>query len=142
MVRLAELRRYEALEMIERINKYNLAIIAFAGSFLSLLATADVEIYVVRFAGVNLILSIITSLLAVRPERVKGGALDVEEDVSALRNNEKISTEQYLLDVAVLTNDAARSLQLHANAKKKGTIIAALFLAFSLIVTYILVSYA
>jgi hypothetical protein len=32
MVRLAENRRTEALEMIERINRYNLAIIAFSGA--------------------------------------------------------------------------------------------------------------
>lgn len=142
MVRLAEKRRDEALHMIERMNKYNLAIVAFAGSFLSVLVTADMPIEAVRLSGACLIASVIVSIAAVRPERIQGGALDVAEDVVAFRQGQTPSLECYLADVAELTNGAAESLQHYANRKKKWTIVAALFLALSLVSAYILAAYA
>src|SRR3989338_3360277 len=108
MVRLAEMRRTEALDMIERLNKYNLAIIAFAGTFLSVLVTSELPRSAVQFSGIFLIISITGSLYAVRPQRVPdGGALDVANDVKAFRAGQTLDLQSYLLDVADLTNTAA-----------------------------------
>lgn len=142
MVRLAEHRREEAVDMIDKINKYSLAVVAFAGSFLSLLISANLSINIVRFSGLCLVLSIIFSLIAIQPKRVKGGVLDIADDVDAIHQQKKLLLHNYLLETAALTNSAAESLQMHANNKKKWTIVAALFLALSLITTYILYAYA
>ncbi len=142
MVRLAENRRTEALEMIEKINKYNLAIIAFAGTFLSLLVTGDFAYLIIRLSGGCLIVSIVFALIAIRPQKVKGGALDIVDDIKMLKNNQFIRLDSYLLDIADLTNKSAASLHLVARSKKAMTISAALFLACSLFFTYTLYAYA
>lgn len=65
MVRLAEARRTEELQMMERVNHYNLALIAFSGSFLSLLVTAHFANVVVIIAGCILLISIGLSIFTV-----------------------------------------------------------------------------
>ena len=143
MVRLAEMRRTEALDMIERLNKYNLAIIAFAGTFLSVLVTSELPRSAVQFSGIFLIISITGSLYAVRPQRVPdGGALDVANDVKAFRAGQTLDLQSYLLDVADLTNTAAGQLHTVARKKKEVTLFAALFLALSLVTSYTLFVYA
>jgi len=142
MVRLAEHRREEALHMIEKVNQYNLAIIAFAGSFLSLLITVDFPKLIVQLSGISLVVSIVVSLYSIRPQKVVGGALDIADDIDALNKKELLTLTSYLLDVAELTNKAATSLHVLARAKKRTTIVAASLLAFSLIMTYTLFAYA
>jgi len=143
MVRLAENRRAEALSALEKMNKYNLAIVAFAGSFLSLLVTVPMSIVIIRSAGLSLITSIIFAIWSIRPHRLRGGgALDIGDDVVALKHNQTLKIKQYLLDTAEFTNISANALQSYANNKRKWTIIAAVFLAFSLLITYILAAYA
>lgn len=142
MVRLAEDRRTEALEGLDRVNRYNLALIAFSGSFLSLLVSIQVDPDIVQIGGIGLIISIFVSLATVRPQNVPGGALEVTADVQAFRAGTPQPLRTYLIDVADLTNIAAASLNRLARVKKRGTIISAIFLAFSLAVTYILYAYA
>src|SRR3989338_4890572 len=142
MVRLAENRRTEALEMIERLKKYNIALIAFAGSFLSLLITVGSSLLSLRVAGGSLVATICFSLYAVRPQRVHGGALNVASDVSSIKEQKNLLFAPYLLEVAELTNNAATTLHAFAISKQRVTTISALFLAFSLIGAYILYAYA
>ena len=142
MVRLAENRRTEALEMIERMNRHNLALIAFAGTFLSLLISLDIPLLVTRISGGSLICTILISLFTIRPQKVSGGTPDISEDIILLRSSKYLSISSYLLDVADVTSRAGSRLHGLAAIKKKTTIFAASFLAFSLLITYILLAYA
>ena len=83
MVRIAESRRDEELAHIERVNRYNLALIAFSGSFMSLLVTAGFSFLVVRIAGIFLIASIACSLFALKPRKT-AAALVIDDDVKFL----------------------------------------------------------
>lgn len=142
MVRLAEMSRTEALNTIERINKYNLALIAFAGSFLSLLISTNIAQPIVQIAGASLIITIILCLYTIRPQRIQGGTPDITDDIQILRSKQQLILSGYLLDVAELTNNASIALQKAGSHKKRTTIVAASFLAFSLVSTYSLVAYA
>lgn len=116
--------------------------IAFDGTFLSILITNDLSSTIIRVSGAFLIASIFTSLIAVQPKRLKAGALDIVDDVTVLREGKSLDINAYLLDVAELTNNAAEDLHLTAAEKKKSTIISAVLLALSLLSTYILYGYA
>lgn len=142
MVRLAENRRNEELVNIERLSKYNFAIIAFAGSFLSLLLSVSLQKFIVNFSGLPLIVSILLSIFALRTRSVKGGNIIIDQDVEDLRMGNVLMIENYLLDTADLTNHAAKNLREYSVIKKKITMISASFLAFALILTYILHVYA
>lgn len=142
MVRLAEGRRGEALDMIEKMNKYNLALIAFAGTFLSLLISTNVPLPTLRFVGAFLILTVISSLVAIRPQKIRGGAPDISDDIRLFQEGKGYPLSEYLLAVASVTNEAASELHFIADVKKKFTILAALLLAFSLLLAYILFAYA
>lgn len=89
MVRLAENRRSEALDTTERMDKYNLALIAFAGSFLSLLLSVDISISILQISGANLIVAILISLFAVRPQRILGGSPDITEDIIFMKQQKR-----------------------------------------------------
>ncbi len=143
MLRLAEKRRSEELELMERINKYNLALIAFAGAFLSLLVSRDFPRLVVQVSGALLLMSIFVSLFTVRPQLLKGaGALSIEDDVLLLKKNNTLTLKQYLLDSAELTDRAATSIAILTVEKKRWTILSAFFLVLALCSTYTLYSYA
>ena len=142
MVRLAERRRNEELDALEKVNKYNLALIAFSGSFLSLLISTGLDVYIVRISGFALVLSILSSLSAIRPKILKGGAISIEDDVTSIKKGGNLNIQRYLVDVAELTNMAAISITKHTQEKRRWTIASASFLAFSLGITYILYAYA
>lgn len=143
MVRLAENRRTEELEGIERINKYNLALIAFTGSFLSLLITTKFPTVTVLIAGGFSLLSIGLSLVTIRPRTLRGGgALSVRSDVTLMKNGEQMALRQYLLDTAELTDLAATSIGALSSVKKRLTIYSALSLAAAMVVTYTFYVYA
>ncbi len=138
MVRIAEKRRDEEMKMIERINQHNLALIAFAGSFLSLLITTKLSVVIVCFAGCLLLISVFLSLWAVLPQTLKG-VLTIKDDVRILRRGEeKIHIHTYLLDVAELTEHTADAAAELTRKKKWKTIWAGIFLALSLLATYTL----
>jgi hypothetical protein len=86
--------------------------------------------------------AIVISLFAIRPQRILGGAPDIAEDIVLIKQKEQMHYPAYLLGVAEVTNNAAVALHFSASIKKRTTSFAALFLAFSLISTYILVAYA
>ena len=143
MVRLSEARRSEALDAIEKVNKYNLALIAFSGSFLSLIVTSDIDQEIVRIAGAFLVASIVISLITIRPMKIKGGILVIDKDVDEIRKTgETFPLEQYLLDIADLTSRAAIAIDKVTSVKKSGTICSAFLLAFALLSTYIYHGYA
>jgi len=142
MVRLAEDRRTEALQSLEKVNQYNLALIAFAGSFLSLLVSLPFERTTIIVVGLFLLSTIFLSLWNIRPQTVKGGVLVIDEDVKAMRDKKKIIYADYLLDIADLTSRASIQIQKVMLLKKRGTIYSACFLAIGLFLTYILHVYA
>ena len=142
MVRLAEKRRDEEFHRMEKLNTYNLALIAFAGSFLSLLVSIQFDVVVVQISGALLIISILSSLLAIRPRTIHGGTVVIDSDVRAVRNGERLSQQLYLLDTADLTEGAARSMAQSASQKTRLTIISAILLACALLAAYTLVAYA
>lgn len=142
MVRLAENRRTEMFDSIEKVNKYNLAIIAFSAGFLSLLVSAQLDLLLVRIAGASLLFSILLSLFAVRPKTILGASLMINDDVELLKKGIAIQTNEYLLLVAELTDVAATNLNARAKEKKILTILSAIFLAFALFSSYILYAYA
>ncbi|MEN9561174.1 MAG: hypothetical protein RIQ56_447, partial [Candidatus Parcubacteria bacterium] len=107
MVRLAENRRTEEFRAIERLNQYNLALIAFSGAFLSLLVTANFEVLTVQLSGLALLISISISLLTIRPRTLKGAVLTVDEDVRAIQRGEKLLLNDYLIETAYLLDSAA-----------------------------------
>jgi hypothetical protein len=142
MIRLAENRRNEELAAIEGVNKYNLALIGFAGGFLSLLVTATFPKIIVQVTGFFLLLCIGTSFLTIRPRILKNGSLKIDSDVMAVRNGAVLPYKDYLLAVGDLTNLAATAAKQLALIKRRLTIISAIFLACALLSTYILYSYA
>ena len=142
MVRLAENRRNEEFAHIERVNRYNLALIAFSGSFLSLLITASFPKQTVGIVGAFLIISIIFSLIAIRPRTLKNGVLIIEDDIQNLRSGQRVSLYDYLLETAEFTEQAANSATMLSHTKKRLTIFSALFLALALAATYYLYVYA
>jgi|GEM_PF-6237398 len=137
MVRLAERRCEEELHMIERVNQYNLALIAFSAGFLSFLVANDFSKSTVGVIGASLIASFVLSLIAISPRRLKG-TLEIIEDVEAIRKRERLLLHDYLLSVAELTDTVAMNVSILVRKKKKITIYAAIFLAVALIGTYIL----
>lgn len=142
MIRIAEGRRVEMLETLERINKYNLAIVAFSASFLSLLVTATFDVLIVQCAGIPLLLSIFVSLFAVRPKAIHGASLVIDEDVEILKKGTHLDYREYLLLVAELTDAAGSHLNKRTSEKKRLTIFSAILLALALITTYSLYAYA
>lgn len=142
MVRLAENRRNEEFEHIERVNRYNLALIAFAGSFLSLLVTVKLAVVIVQIAGAFLLLSIVFSLLAIMPRKMKGGTLVVEDDVKIIRSGHTLDLQEYLLSTAELTDRAAANAAIFSKIKKWLTLFSVFFLAISLATAYYLHAYA
>lgn len=141
MIRIAEARRQEEIEDLERINKYNLALIAFSGSFLSLLVSLPFPELVQQIAGGCLIISTLCSLFAILPRKV-GGFVVIEDDILALREGKNIFTEEFLLETATIFELVANNIQAFSYKKKQWTIASACVLAFSLIVTYTLIAYA
>jgi hypothetical protein len=142
MVRLAENRRKEELEQIERVNRYNLALIAFSGSFLSLLVTAKFPILTVQISGFFLGFSVVASLIALRPRVIRGGTLVIDEDVAALREGKDLTLSDYLLVTSDLTDKAGTSAAALSHQKKWWTQAAAICLALALALTYYLYAYA
>ncbi len=142
MIRITENWRDEQLQTIERINQYNLALVAFSGAFLSLLITAQFSRPITEICGLCLLVSIAISLLTVRPMRMKFGAVVIDNDVEMLRNGEILGLHDYLLDVADLTNQVTHSMDRFVRVKKKWTIYSAIFLALALVSTYTLYVYA
>lgn len=142
MVRLAENRRAEEFESLERMNKYNFALVGFSGSFLALLLTVHAARSVVQAAGLFLLISILTSLMALQPRIVKGGVLTIDDDVEAVKHGHILNFHAYLLDVAEFTDQAGQHAAIVAKEKKRLTIFAAIFLAIALLVTYALIAYA
>ncbi len=138
MVRIAENRRNEELEGTEKMNRYNLALIAFAGTFLSLIVTAKLHPVILIMSGFFLSSSIICSLLAIYPRKLIGGVLAVDEDIAALQRGETLYIHAYMIDTARLTDNAAQKAGELVGIKKRWTIFAALFLASSVVCTYII----
>lgn len=141
MIRLAENRREEEMQMLEKMNQYNLALVGFAGGFLSLLVTAPFPDYTVRIAGAFLMLSILLSLLSIRPRRV-GAALVIEDDIQLIKTKHATNLYEYLLQTAELTDQTASNLNTLLMRKKNVTIFSAIFLAIALLVTYTMYAYA
>lgn len=142
MIRIADERRTVALDMLERVNKYNLALIAFAASFLSLLVTVEFPILIVQIAGACLIVSVFVALLNVSPKPIKGATLLLDEDIAHLKRGGTFQLQEYLLAVAELTENAASVVQQRVSIKKRWTTVSASFLVFSLLGTYLLYAYA
>ena len=142
MIRLAENRRSEEIQAIERLIKYNLALIAFSGSFLSLLLTTTISKPIVEIAGWFLLVSVASSLLAIRPRSVFGGTLVVSDDVKALRKGESISLREYLLETADLLEQANAKIAPVRRYRAQMTIFSAILLALALFATYALYVYA
>ncbi len=142
MVRLAENRRAEMNESLERINRYNLALVAFSAGFLSLLVTVSFNLFIVQASGLLLLFSIFFSLLAIRPRTLKGVTLMIDQDVDILKKNIHIELREYLLVTAELTDVAATKINERGAEKKRFTILSAVSLALALITTYILYAYA
>ena len=140
MIRVAEKRKDEEFTMLERINQYNLALMAFVGGFLSLLLTADLAIEILQSAGFLLLCSICFSLWAIRPRIIKG-ALIIEDDISALKNKKDISLYSYLLDEAELVERIGNAASALVIQKRWATILAGIFLVLSLCLTYTMHSY-
>ena len=142
MVRLAENRRTEMFESLERVNKYNLALIAFSATFLSVLVTASFELFIIQSAGALLIVSIFLSLFAIRPKTIHSAALKIDKDVEQIKKGQHVHLKEFLLVTAELTDNAATNINKRALEKKIFTICSALSLAFALTITYILYAYA
>lgn len=142
MVRLAENRRTEELEIVNRLNQYSLGLIVFSGAFISLLVTVSFPSYVVLIAGFFLLISIFCSLLSLRPKKVKGGSLVIFEDVDAVKRGERLELKEYFVITADITENAADNIAKRGDEKKVWVIIAALFLAIALLATYTLYVYA
>jgi hypothetical protein len=141
MVRLAENRRAETRDSLERIIKYNLALIAFSASFLSLLVTASFDIFIVQTAGLLLLISILLSLFAVRP-KVLQTSIIIDQDIELIKKNVHLDLKEYVLCVAELTEAAATNLNNRAAERKRYTIASAVSLALALLITYTLYAYA
>jgi hypothetical protein len=142
MVRLAENRRSEQKEMIERIIRYNLGLIGFSGSYLSLMITVHFPLVILYPAGFFLLCSIVISLFAVRPQVLKGSTLLIKDDITEIRSGKTMQLHDFLLLTAELTENGADSFHKRAHERKNLTIISAALLAISLILTYILYAYA
>ncbi len=142
MVRLAENRREEEFKITEKLNQYNLALIGFSGGFLSLIISTKLPAVIVQVSGICLIISILLSLLAIRPRTLRGGTLTIDEDVKAMQEGKNISLRDHLLMTADLLDRANRALGPLRRKKSFVTLFAAIFLAISLLSTYILYAYA
>jgi hypothetical protein len=141
MVRLAENRRTETRESLERVVKYNLALIAFSASFLSLLVTASFDILIVQVAGLLLIISILLSLFAVHPKSLQS-TVSVDQDIEAIKNGSNFDLHEYMLAVAELTEVTASNFNKRGSERKRYTIISAISLALALLITYSMYAYA
>ncbi len=138
MIRLAENRRNEEFQALERISQYNLALIAFSGSFLSLLITAELPKVIPMISGVFLIASVSISLIAIRPKSIIGGTLVIDRDVTALKSGQHIALSDYLLETAHLLDEANNMIGPLRRRRVKLTIISAVFLALALFSSYTL----
>jgi hypothetical protein len=74
-----------------------LALIGFAGGFLSLLVTATFPKIIVQVTGFFLLLCIGTSFLTIRPRILKNGSLKIDSDVMAVRNGAVFYKADYRL---------------------------------------------
>ncbi len=137
MVRLAEKRRDEELHMLERVNQYNLGIIAFATGFLTFLFSNGFGQGTTVLDGFLLLVSIFISLFAISPRRLKA-TLIIEDDVEAISNGVVLDLKEYLLETAALTDKTASNISDLLFWKKKVTILSAATLVSALTVTYIL----
>lgn len=136
MIRLAENRRNEEFQALERISQYNLALIAFSGSFLSLLITATLPKIVPMISGVFLIVSVSVSLFAIRPKSIAGGTLVIDKDVAAIKSGKRIALGEYLLETAALLDAANNTIGPLRRKRVKFTIASAIFLALALLSAY------
>lgn len=143
MVRLAEYRRGEAISMLEKINQYSMAMVAFSGTILSLLVTADFSEIAIMITGFPLIVSICCALMNIIPKPLKGATLLIQKDIDDLRTAQRMfSLDAYLLDIAELTETAATVIGGRATRKKRTMTISACFLALSLACSYFTFIYA
>ncbi len=142
MVRLAENNRNEQLKMLDRVNQYNMAVIAFSGAFLSLLVSLKFSKITVETAGAFLLISVTLSLIALAPRHIKGGNLIIDDDVSALRSGKHLDLGPYLLETADLTEKAVVAINELGRRKRLWTIFSAVFLALALLTAYITFVYA
>lgn len=138
MVRLAESRRTEELQRVSTVNQYNMALIGFAGGFLSLLVTASFPHITVIIAGAFLIISITMSLISLAPRTLKGAIVRIDDDVSDMRNGKNISMSQFLLDTADIMEKAGFIISNRGQEKKLLTVLSTFFLALALFTTYII----
>lgn len=141
MIRIAETRRTEELEHIDRVNRHNLALIGFSGSFLSLLITVDLPLHIVQIAGSLLLSSVCCSLIAIMPRKLSA-SIFIEKDVEHYRYGYAYALHAYLLDIAGLQEKHATVLMEFSAKKKFWTILSAIFLAAALFITYVLFVYA
>ncbi len=142
MVRLAENARSETVQSLERLNQYNLGIIAFNAGFMSFLVSNSFPMTTIRVAGIFLLISMFTSLFALSPKKIRGAVLRVDTDVRALKQGEQIDLYEFLLATAELTDRAFVILQERAKEKKFLTIFSSTFLVLALVFTYTLYAYA
>ena len=142
MVRLAENRRTEQLQTIEKINQYNLGVIAFSGSFLSLLITIKVSPDIFYVSGFFALLAIGVSLWTIRPQILKGSILLISDDIKALREGQSMRLYDFLLATADLTEQTANAVSERAMKKKQNTIMGVFFLAISLLFSHCMYRYA
>lgn len=136
MIRLAENRRNEEFQALERISQYNLALIAFSGSFLSLLITAALPKIIPMISGMFLIASVSVSLFAIRPKSIAGGTLVIDKDVAAIKSGKRIALEAYLLETASLLDAANNTIGPLRRKRVTLTIASATFLALALVSAY------
>ncbi len=142
MVRLAERLRDEEFLSMERTNRYNSGLIAFSTGFLSFMINAQFPKATVQIAGIFLIGSIITSLIALSPRKLHGAAVRIDEDIKAIWSGAQLDLPAYLLETADVTDKAAMAIAKRGSQKKYLTVISALCLAFALGTTYYLYTYA
>lgn len=141
ILRLAEMRRSEELQMMEWINKYNIGSMVFNGSFLSLLVTASFDSHTLQVAGFFCIISMMLSVIGIWPTVLKATLL-VEDDIAEAKKGNSMSLPQNLIATADVTTMAANNIAAYNKHKKAMAGSAIAFLATSIIVTYIRYTYA
>lgn len=141
MIRLADRRRDEELRMLEKINAYNLALIAFSASLLSFLVSLQFDKTSVQLVGAFLLLSIVVSLLTVAPWKIFG-SVEITEDIEHVIDGGHWKIDAYLLATANITNQAGTNVRRLVRLKKTLTIVAGILLAIALLLTYIRYAYA
>lgn len=135
MIRLAENRRMEEHKMLENVNRYNLALIAFSAGFLSLLVTANFSKETIHIAGFMLLVSILVSLLAIAPRTFKG-TIVIYEDIEMLRKGEYFALHEYLLLTAEAVEIIGNNIDCLVGKKRNLTMISGFCLFLALLFTY------